>query len=196
MKTTYIPTPPASYSAILKASKDIAFAMKSEPIVGSLLKTLVVSKPNGNFLEIGTGTGLATSWMLDGLDQKSQLTSIDNDAKLLSIAKKHFAKDNRVNIHCTDAAEWLTQYNGLPFDLIFADAWPGKFSHLDQTLALLKTGGFYVIDGLLPQDNWPKGHQQKVNALIDRLNAKRGFALTHLDWATGVMIMVKKESIN
>ena len=158
---------------------------------GSLLKTLVASKPRGRFLEIGTGTGLATCWLTDGMDPKSQLISLDNDPKVLSIAQKTFQKDSRVAFHCTDAAQWLNNYKGAPFDLIFADAWPGKFSHLDQTLGLLKTAGFYIIDDLLPQDNWPKGHQKKVNDLIHFLHHKKDFVTSQLDEATGVMIMVK-----
>lgn len=191
MKTTYFPTPPEEYPNIFEASKDIAFAMGSAPVVGSLLKTLVASKPRGRFLEIGTGTGLATCWLTDGMDPKSQLISLDNDPKVLSIAQKTFQKDSRVAFHCTDAAQWLNNYKGAPFDLIFADAWPGKFSHLDQILGLLKTAGFYIIDDLLPQDNWPKGHQEKVNDLIHFLHHKKDFVTSQLDEATGVMIMVK-----
>ena len=191
MKTTYFPTPPEEYPNIFEASKDIAFAMGSAPVVGSLLKTLVTSKPRGRFLEIGTGTGLATCWLTDGMDPKSQLISLDNDPKVLSIAQKTFQKDSRVAFHCTDAAQWLNNYKGAPFDLIFADAWPGKFSHLDQTLGQLKTAGFYIIDDLLPQDNWPKGHQEKVNDLIHFLHHKKDIVTSQLDEATGVMIMVK-----
>ena len=53
-----------------------------------------------------------------------------------------------------------------------ADPWPGKFSHLDEALALLRTGGIYLIDDLLPQSNWPKGHAAKVPVLIDSLERR------------------------
>ena len=33
--------------------------------------------------------------------------------------------------------------------LSYADAWPGKFSQLEEALALLRPGGMYVIDDLL-----------------------------------------------
>ena len=166
--------------------------MGSTPVMGSLLKTLVASKPGGRFLEIGTGTGLATCWLVDGMDHNSQLISLDNDPKVLAIAQKTFQKDSRVKFHCIDATQWLTNYKKAPFDLIFADAWPGKFSHLDQTLALLKTGGIYIIDDLLPQDNWPEGHQKKVHDLIKTLLTKKDFTHTQMDWATGVMILVRR----
>ena len=52
------------------------------------------------------------------------------------------------------------------FDLIFADTFPGKFTLLDATLALLKVGGLYVIDDLLPQPTWGDDHAPKVERLI------------------------------
>lgn len=52
--------------------------------------------------------------------------------------------------------EWLSQDDLGAFDLIFADAWPGKFSHLDEALSLLSPGGFYVIDDLSRSRPGPK----------------------------------------
>jgi predicted O-methyltransferase YrrM len=40
--------------------------MPSEPRTGAFLRELCAGKPGGNLLELGTGTGLATAWMLDG----------------------------------------------------------------------------------------------------------------------------------
>ena len=34
------------------------------------------------------------------------------------------------------------------FDLIFADTWAGKFTHLNQTLQMVKPGRFFIIDDL------------------------------------------------
>ena len=56
------------------------------------------------------------------------------------------------------------------FDLIYADAWPGKFTHLDLALSLLTPGGIYFIDDLLPQTSWPEGHAAKVPPLIAYLS--------------------------
>jgi len=73
----------------------------------------------------------------------------------------------------------LRQFNPtLPrsgFDLIYADAWPGKFTHLDRALSLLNRGGIYFIDDLLPQPNWPEGHAPRVPALIEDLERRSGF---------------------
>lgn len=60
--------------------------MASDLLTGSLLRTLAASKPAGKFVELGTGTGLSTSWILGGIDNDSSLISIDNEPELLKIA--------------------------------------------------------------------------------------------------------------
>ena len=63
------------------------FSMASEPLVGAMLRTLVASRPAGRFLELGTGTGIATAWLLEGMDEHSKLISVDNDAGVQAVAK-------------------------------------------------------------------------------------------------------------
>jgi predicted O-methyltransferase YrrM len=46
---------PAIHSEIEAKSGEIGFTMPSDLYIGSLLKTLITSKPRGNFLELGTG---------------------------------------------------------------------------------------------------------------------------------------------
>jgi len=85
---------PAAYEAIKNATEASGFTMASEVLTCSLLKTLAATKPGGRFLEIGTGTGLATTWILDGMDSSSSLVSIDNDETILSIAKENLGLIN------------------------------------------------------------------------------------------------------
>ncbi len=73
-----------------------------------------------------------------------------------------------------------------------SDAWPGKYSQLDEALAMLKPGGLYVIDDMLPQPNWPEGHAAKAEALIELLENRTDFNLTKMNWSTGVILMAKK----
>ena len=182
---------PALYPELLDKSSEIGFQMPSDQYIGTLLKTLVASKPVGNFLELGTGIGLSLSWMLDGMDNASKLTSIDNDGSLIAIAKEFFATEERLRLECQDGTTWIKQNQHKKFDLIFADAWPGKYDLLDETLGMLKSGGFYVIDDMNPQSNWPDGHADKATALITELESRRDVTLTKMDWSTGVIVAVK-----
>jgi predicted O-methyltransferase YrrM len=183
---------PQAYTAILEATKASDFNMASDPMTGSLLKTLAASKPAGKFLELGTGTGLSTSWILEGMDKNSHLTSIDNSADYLNIARGFLENDTRVELVLADADEWILANKGQSFDFVFADTWAGKYHLLDEVIAMLKPGGIYIVDDMLPQPNWPDGHEAKASGLSVHLLSRRDINSTRLDWATGIIVGVKK----
>ena len=184
---------PKMHSEIEAKCKEIGFTMPSDLYIGSLLKTLVTSKPGAKLLELGTGIGLSLAWLVDGMDNNSKIISIDNDEKLTEIVSKFFVKDKRVEMVCEDGSEWIKRYQGGKFDLIFADAWPGKYSELNEVLELVKVGGLYVIDDMLEQPNWPEGHHENVEWLIDCLEKRDDFNLTKMNWSTGIIIASKKD---
>ena len=182
---------PENYESIQTASTSINFSMPSDLQTGSLLRTLVTSKPSGQFLELGTGTGLSLSWIVEAMDKNSKVISIDNNESYQFIAKKYFDKDPRVTIICEDGSKWIKINQDKKFDLIFADAWPGKYETLDETLNLLNVGGIYLIDDMLPQPNWPVGHQDNVTKLVSYLDTLENFKLTKMNWSTGLIIVTK-----
>ena len=182
---------PLAYTAIKEATEARGFDMPSEVLTCSLLKTLAATKPGGKFLELGTGTGLATTWILDGMDSESTLISIDNDAELLAIAKENLGVDKRLQLICTDGADWIKQNAGKKFSFIFADTWPGKYLLLNEVLDMVEIGGIYIIDDMLPQQNWPSGHAEKANQLIADLDSREDITLTKMGWATGIVIITK-----
>lgn len=182
---------PKVYKALQDTSHAIGFTMPSDVYVGTFLKTLVSSKPGGRFLELGTGIGLSLSWIIDGQDTESELISVDNDSQLIEIALSFFGDDDRVTLICQDGARWIENYKGEKFDLIFADAWPGKYGQLEETLALLKVGGFYVIDDMLAQANLPEGHDKNVAELLAHLESRDDLNLTKINWSTGIVLAVK-----
>jgi len=183
---------PKAYSEIDKATKLSGFSMASDVLTCSLLRTLAGSKPGGKFLELGTGTGLSASWILDGMDEGSVLTSIDNDPYFLEIAQSFLGNDKRLELICTDGAEWFEENKEKKYDYIFADTWHGKYLLLDEALSMLNKGGLYIIDDMLPQLNWPEGHQEKAIHLISRLESREDLSLTKQVWATGIIVAVKK----
>lgn len=191
MDDTKILNIPLIHPQIEKVCAETKFTMPSDLYIGSLLKTLIRSKPMSNILELGTGIGLSLSWMIDGLDNSSKLTTIDNNQDLIDNAFQFFGHDKRVTILCEDGAAWIKQYKGEKFDLIFADAWPGKYSETDEILELLKPGGLYILDDMLPQPNWPDNHQANVDKLIDYLEERKDLTLTKMNWSTGIIIAAK-----
>lgn len=87
MLDEYRPTPPAALTDIERETKAIGFPMASDSWTGALLRTLAASKPRGALLELGTGTGLATAWLLDGMDSESTLL-IKREARRASLNRE------------------------------------------------------------------------------------------------------------
>ena len=184
---------PKQYNNLLAKSEEMGFTMPSDIYIGTLLKTLTASKPAGSFLELGTGIGLSLSWMIQGMDGNSKITSIDNDSELIEVAKMFFGEEERLELVCADGGDWLNGYKGNSFDLIFADAWPGKYSHLDTTLAMLGKGGYYVIDDMQKQSNWPEGHEEKANALVKVLEKRDDITITKMNWSSRLVLTVSRQ---
>lgn len=172
-------------------TSSLGFDMASDREVGALLRSLVASKPRGRFLELGTGTGLSTAWLLAGMDKFARLVSVDNDKVVQRVAATVLGSDPRLKLVCEDGGQYIQAQKSESFDFIFADAWPGKFSYLKEVLALIKPGGLYVVDDLLPQTNWPEGHEASVASFKNYMRSSKVFHCVDMAWASGVLIATK-----
>ncbi len=181
---------PRKLLQIEEETKNLNFDMPSERLTGAILRSLAASKPDGTLLELGTGTGLSAAWILDGLGSNAQLTSIEVDSGVAAVAKKAFADDGRFHLVIEDGADWLSRADG-SYDFIFADAMPGKYENFERAWDLLSLGGLYVCDDMLPQPNWPEGHEKRVEAFVDMLDNMNGAAVTKLSWATGICVVTR-----
>jgi predicted O-methyltransferase YrrM len=188
-------TPPLELEAIKARTAELGFDMASERGIGNLLQVLAASKPGGRLLELGTGTGMATSWILSGMDEKSTLISVDNDEAVQAVAHDFLGKDPRLKLLPLDAGQFIWRQPKKSFDLIFADAMIGKYVAGDDALALVAPGGFYVIDDLLPQPNWPEGHAEKVPNLLYHLSSHPKFHMMPMAWSTGIAVLVRKPPV-
>lgn len=181
-------TPPPHLEAIEAATETLDFDLASIPTTGALLRTLAAAKPGASVLELGTGTGMATCWLLDGLDTDGHLVTVDNDPVVQQVAKINLGHDPRISFVEQDASEFLRNTQTLEFDLIFADALPGKFSELDEALSLLADGGVYVCDDLLPQDGGPGDHAPEVPAYIDDMRSRPDLEVEYWEWSSGILL--------
>jgi predicted O-methyltransferase YrrM len=183
--------PPAVLAAIWADTEDAGFSLFSDYKLGGLLRVLAASKPGGRLLEIGTGTGLATAWLLDGMDATARLTSIEANGRWAAIAAHHLRHDARLNLLDADAFSWFSGQPAASYDLVFADAMPGKFDGFDALWRLVKPGGIYVIDDLMPQPNWPAGQAARVETVLANLDRRGDAQVARLAWASDIAIAVK-----
>ncbi len=192
MQDRIIASEPIAVPAILRDAEAAGFGMASERRVGALLRVLAASKPGGRVFELGTGTGVGAAWLLDGMDPAARLETVDNDAAAQAVARRHLGGDPRVRFHLADGGPWLRGWAGPRLDLIFADAWPGKYTDLGAALGLLATGGLYVVDDLLRRPDWPEEHAARVDPLLAELEGQAGSVCVRLAWASGLAIIARR----
>ena len=102
-------------------------------------------------LEIGTAVGYSGTLMLLSC-QDANLTTIDNNNDMCRKAKdtfKNFNLQNRVNIICDDAFNFLQNCNEI-YDFIFVDGPKGQYiKYLPYLKKLIKSGGVIFCDDVL-----------------------------------------------
>lgn len=186
--------PPAVLQAIeAAASAEMPnFTMSSARLTGALLRTLAASKPGGTLLELGTGVGIGTCWLLDGMSQDASLITADRDQPRQDLARRFLGHDPRVTFHCGDTAEFILSSAPQRFDLIFADSPPGKYFLLDELLRTLKPGGLYIVDDILPSPKWEEGQLERATNLVIALEQRSDLQVTKLHWDVGVVIAAKR----
>jgi len=185
-------TQPEVVRRIRERAVDLGFDASCSDTAGRLLTTLAASKPDGRLLELGTGAGLGTAYLLEGMTTSATLTTVELEGSLSTMAREEL-DDPRVEWVVGDGGAWLDAQTGAGggYDLVFADTWPGKFTHLEQCLRLVAPGGWYVVDDLQRQSTWPAHHAAAVDQLVDVLTARPGWRSCRLDVGTGIMVCVR-----
>ncbi|HXH51678.1 MAG TPA: class I SAM-dependent methyltransferase [Terriglobia bacterium] len=184
--------PPEALAAIEARTHAMGFDLASEARTGALLRALAASRPGGRLLELGTGTGVATAWILAGMDANATLASVDSEPNHQQVARDLLGHDSRLTLVLEDGHEFLKRQPAASYDFVFADAMPGKFEGLENCLQVVKPGGYYVVDDILPQAKWPAGHAEKVSQLVNQLAGDDRLAIVPLNWATGIIVAVRR----
>jgi len=183
---------PEAATRIYQKAAEIGFNASCDILTGGFLRALAASKKQARILELGTGVGYSTSWIVEGMDQESKLTTVEMNVEAVSVAMEQLGKDKRIEFIVDDGENFIRDHSHEQYDIVFADTWPGKFYLTEEALAMVKPGGIYLIDDLNPQPNWPEGHGSKVVDLIAYLETRNDFFLVKLDWSTGLILMTKK----
>lgn len=160
---------PPGVAAAYERARQSGFALSCEPEVGRLLATLATAVPeHGAILEMGTGVGVGSAWIVHGLGARRdvRVTTIDVDAQASAIAQGGVWPPF-VSLLVADVLAVLDDI--APFDLIFADAQGGKWTGLERTIAALRPGGLLLVDDMTPPtwlDDAHRTHTERVRAKL------------------------------
>lgn len=160
---------PRLVAAATAGAERAGFPMSCEPAVGRMLAVLAAHLPDSaQVLELGTGTGVGTAWIVSGLLPRTDVsvTSVELSPENAALAAEGDWPPF-VDLRQGDALEVLAE--GGTYDLIFADAQGGKWEGLDRTIAALRPHGLLVVDDmeLAPDaDDMERVMQDKVRQTL------------------------------
>ncbi len=160
--------------------------------VGELLAVLSASVPtDGRVLELGTGVGVGTAWIVHGLAGRPdvEVVTVEVDPRLSAAARRQ-PWPAGVRFLVGDALELLPSLGR--FALIFADAQGGKWERLDLTVDALGGGGFLLVDDMTPTEEWDQEQATKQSEVRDALHRHSALVACEMDWATGLVLCVRR----
>lgn len=124
------------------------------PGAGAALRALAAAIGARSVVEIGTGAGVGSLWLLRGMRPDGVLTTIDVEPEHHRAARETFAEasipSNRVRLISGQALEVLPRLTDAAYDLVFCDANKAENpDYLDAAARLLRPGGMVVFAGAL-----------------------------------------------
>lgn len=127
------------------------------PGSGAVLSVLAAAVQARAVVEIGTGAGVGSLYLLRGMPADGVLTTIDVEVEHQRAAKEAFAeagiRSTRTRTISGRALDVLPRLTDGAYDLVFVDAdkesYPG---YVEQALRLLRPGGVVALDNALWHD--------------------------------------------
>jgi predicted O-methyltransferase YrrM len=190
MSETFGTLPDAVIAARRRAA-DSRFDISSDESVGRLLAVLAAAVPrSGRVLELGTGVGHGTAWLVSGLSGRTdvELVSVERDEGLAG-AVRSWPWPSWVRIATGDALEAVASLG--TFDLIFADTAAGKFQGLPDTVGALRPAGVLVLDDMAPTSN-DEAQRRGQDYVRATLLGRPDIVVVELDWSSGVILVTRR----
>lgn len=185
--------PPAVGAAIERA-RAAQFTISSEDCVGRLLAVLAAAVPEGGrVLEMGTGVGMGTAWIVTGLAERRdvEVVTVERDARLAE-ALRAWPWPAFVRLLHADALDALGSLG--TFDLVFPDSHAGKYLGFDRTLAALRPGGLIVVDDMKPGPTAGAREQSELADLRRTLFGHPELQAIDMDWCSGVILAARRRA--
>ncbi len=185
-------SPPTVAEARRRAT-ELGFHQSCTDDVGRLLAVLAGAVPrDGRILELGTAVGVGAAWITSGLGTRSdvEVVSVEADERLAE-AVRAGSWPPYVTLVAADGLDALGTAG--TFDLVFADAAPIKYGHLDAVLAALRPRGVLVIDDVHLGSGASETARERVAWLRRQINVHPQLTSVELDWASGVIVASKAD---
>jgi predicted O-methyltransferase YrrM len=137
----------------------------STPGAGAFLRFLAFSLQAQSVVEVGTGSGVGSLWILDGMRSTGTLTSIDDEMEHTQIAKLAFAEadiaQTRVRLITNSVIDVISKLTDTAYDMVVLRHNPEDLSFvIGESLRILRSGGVLVIDNYFGGGKTPDAAQR------------------------------------
>jgi predicted O-methyltransferase YrrM len=123
------------------------------PDTGALLRFFARVTNARHVVEVGSGGGYSGLWLLGGMAERGQLTTIELDPGNQALAQQAFAEagmSGRVRSMAGPALSVLPKLADGNYDLVFIDAVKNEYvDYLEHAKRLLRPGGLLLADNTL-----------------------------------------------
>jgi predicted O-methyltransferase YrrM len=118
---------------------------------GAFLRFLAFTLKAQSVVEVGTGSGVGSLWLFDGMLESGTLTSIDDEMEHTQIAKLAFAEadiaQNRYRLITNNVVDVISKLTDRAYDLVVLRHNPEDLSFvINEVHRILRSGGALVID--------------------------------------------------
>jgi predicted O-methyltransferase YrrM len=121
------------------------------PGTGAYLRYLAHQLSAQSVVEVGTGSGVGSLWLLEGIISSGTLTSIDDEMEHSAIAKLAFADadipQSRYRLITNSVMDVMTKLTDRAYDLVIYRHNPEDLAFaISESHRVLRSGGTLVID--------------------------------------------------
>ena len=124
----------------------------SGPVLGSLLRHIVLMLKPRRILEIGTFSGYSTIWMASALPEGGRVDTIEINDEMEDLIREGFSRagvEDRVRLLIGDALDILPMIDEC-YDLIYIDGNKREYvAYYQSAVDLVRSGGWILADNVL-----------------------------------------------
>jgi predicted O-methyltransferase YrrM len=158
---------------------------------GAYLRQLAHQIKAQSVVEIGTGSGVGSLWILEGMLASGTLTSIDDEMEHTTIAKIALAEaeiaQTRIRFITNSVMDVMTKLTDRAYDLVVFRHNPEDLSFaISEAHRILRSGGVFVIDNFYGGGKVPDPAQRDPKTIALREAGKAIKADTD-SWVTSLI---------
>ena len=158
---------------------------------GAYLRQLAHQIKAQSVVEIGTGSGVGSLWLLEGMLASGTLTSIDDEMEHTTIARMALAEADiaqaRFRLITNSVMDVMTKLTDRAYDLVIFRHNPEDLSFaIAEAFRILRSGGVFVIDNFYGGNKVPDPAKRDPQTIALREAGKAVKADTD-SWVTALL---------